>query len=123
MEEITLQQQAGTILITDDHKDSVDALAIMLKRAGFSVASAYSAREALDALDLDAGSGVVISDIRMPEVDGFDFLRVVKQRFPSMRVILLTGYPVTAEDVVPWGATILSKPVDFEKLQALLRQQ
>jgi DNA-binding NtrC family response regulator len=113
--------RTGTILITDDHKDSVDALAILLQRSGFSVESCYSAREALDALDANSDVRVVISDIRMPEVDGFDFLRVVKQRFPSMRVILLTGYPVTDDDVVPKGATILSKPVDFAKLLALLQ--
>ncbi len=111
---------AETVLVTDDNKDVVDALATFLNLSGYEVIATYSAREALDTLDRDSTVGVVISDVRMPELDGFDFLRVVKHRFPTIKVILVTGHEITDEDVVPAGATILKKPLDFEQLLRLL---
>jgi DNA-binding NtrC family response regulator len=112
--------RADTVLVTDDNKDVVDALAALLNDSGYKVIATYSAREALDSLDLDSSVGVVISDVRMPELDGFDFLRVVKHRFPAIKVILVTGHEITNEDVVPPGATILKKPLEFEQLLPLL---
>ena len=105
--------RTDTVLVTDDNKDVVDALAALLNDSGYKVIATYSAREALDSLDLDSTVGVVISDVRMPELDGFDFLRVVKHRFPTIKVILVTGHEITDEDVVPSGATILKKPLEF----------
>ena len=112
--------RTDTVLVTDDNKDVVDALAALLNDSGYKVIATYSAREALDSLDLDSTVGVVISDVRMPELDGFDFLRVVKHRFPAIKVILVTGHEITDEDVVPSGATILKKPLEFEQLLRLL---
>ena len=113
----------GTILITDDHADTATALAILLRDAGFDVALASSVREALDTLDQNPRVHAVISDVRMPDVDGFDFLRVVKQRFPDIPVILMTGYPYSDNDVIPTGATILRKPLTMDQLEPLLRRR
>ena len=109
-----------TVLVTDDNRDVVDALVAFLNLSGYKVIATYSAREALDSLDQDSTVGVVISDVRMPELDGFDFLRVVKHRFPAIKVILVTGHEITDDDVVPSGATILKKPLEFEQLLRLL---
>lgn len=119
-DEMSPSPRADTILITDDNRDVVDSLAALLDSSGYRVLPAYSAREALDTLDRDPSVGVVISDVRMPDLDGFDFLRVVKHRFPGIDVILVTGHEITDEDVVPAGATILRKPLELEKLLALL---
>ena len=108
------------VLILDDNHDVVDSLAILLEDAGHDVVSAYSAREALDLLDTVEGIAVVVSDVRMPELDGLDFLRVVRHRFPAMRVVLMTGDDITDDDIVPRGAMILSKPVEFDDLAKLL---
>ncbi len=110
-----------TVLVTDDNRDVVDALAEFLNISGYKVIATYSAREALDSLDGDPSVGVVISDVRMPELDGFDFLRVVRHRFPAIKVILVTGHEITSDDVVPMGATILKKPLEFEQLLKLLQ--
>jgi DNA-binding NtrC family response regulator len=114
--------RAGTVLVTDDNRDVVDALVAFLDMSGYKVIASYSAREALDSLDRDSTVGVVISDVRMPELDGFDFLRVVKHRFPAIKVILVTGHEITDEDVVPAGATILKKPLEFDQLLKLLSE-
>ena len=117
---MTTSPLGDTVLVTDDNRDVVDALAAFLNISGYKVISTYSAREALDSLDSDSTVGVVISDVRMPELDGFDFLRVIKHRYPAIKVILVTGHEITDDDVVPSGATILKKPLEFEKLLGLL---
>jgi DNA-binding NtrC family response regulator len=105
-----------SILVLDDNRDAADTLAALLASEGHAVRPAYSVRDALDVLDEDPGIAAVLADIRMPDVDGFDFLRVVRLRRPSVNVILITGHAITEEDVVPRGATVLQKPVALPAL-------
>ena len=112
-----------TILVVDDDRDAADTIAVLLEATGMAVLSAYSAREGLDRLDECPGICLVISDIRMPGVDGFDFLRVVKHRFPSLPTVLTTGLPITDDDVVPRGALILQKPFAVEDLKRAVAEQ
>ena len=112
-----------TILIVDDDRDAADTIAVLLEASGMSVLAAYSAREGLDRLDERPDIGLVLSDIRMPGVDGFDFLRVVKHRFPSLPTVLTTGLPVTADDIVPHGALILQKPFAVEELKRAVSER
>ena len=118
-----LKATPRTILIVDDDRDSADTIAVLLEASGMSVLPAYSAREGLDRLDERPDIGLVVSDIRMPGVDGFDFLRVVKHRFPSLPTVLTTGLPVTDDDVVPHGALILQKPFAVEELKRVVAEQ
>lgn len=108
------------VLVIDDNRDVADALAAALETAGYRAYARVSVRDALDALDSDPAIAAVISDVRMPDLDGFDFLRVVKHRFPHMRVFLVTGKEITPDDVVPQGAVILKKPVEHDELLRLL---
>jgi DNA-binding NtrC family response regulator len=105
-----------SILVLDDNRDAADTLAALLATEGYAVRLAYGVRDALDILDDDLGIAAVVADVRMPDVDGFDFLRVVRLRRPSVNVILITGQPITDKDVVPRGATILQKPVALRAL-------
>ena len=114
---------ASTILVADDNRDLVASIAKLLELTGHSVVPAYSAREAVDLLDEIPNIDLVLSDIRMPDVDGFDLLRVLRHRFPSLPIILMSGLPITSEDVVPLGAAILQKPLDMDELQELIRQR
>ena len=109
-----------TVLIVDDNRDAADALAMALQGYGHKVAAAYSAREALDLLDENPQIQLVVSDIRMPDVSGFDFRRVVRHRFPDLSMILITGNPVTNEDIVPRDVAILQKPVAASDLHQLI---
>jgi len=111
------------ILVVDDDRDAADTIAVLLEATGMSVLSAYSARDGLDRLDECQDICLVISDIRMPGVDGFDFLRVVKHRFPKLPTVLTTGLPVTDDDVVPHGALILQKPFAVEDLKRAVAEQ
>ena len=108
----------ATILVIDDDADSVEALVELLRLSGYQAIPAHSAAEALDVLDERQGVDLVVSDVRMPGVDGLDLIRVLRHRFPTLRTILVSGLPLTDDDVVPREASvILSKPVSIEELQ------
>ena len=114
---------ARTILVADDSPEVVYVVSRTLEEAGFRVLSAGTVRDALDVLDLQPDVGLVLSDIRMPGEDGFDLWRVLRHRFPSMPVILMTGHAVTPDDMVPRGASILEKPLDLDALERLVREK
>ncbi|MEO8676396.1 MAG: response regulator [Casimicrobiaceae bacterium] len=111
------------ILVVDDDRDAADTVAALLEAMGVSVFPAYSARDGLDFLDECGDVRLVISDVRMPGVDGFDFIRVVKHRFPAIPALLTTGLPITDDDVVPRGALILQKPFTAEELRRAVEKQ
>ena len=112
-----------TILIVDDNRDAADTTAVLLEEMGLEALPAYSAREGLDYLDERKDVCLVISDIRMPGVDGFDFIRAVNHRFPQMPTLLTTGLPVTDDDIVPRGTSILQKPFAFEELRRAMSER
>jgi CheY-like chemotaxis protein len=111
------------ILVVDDNADLVTSTAELLETAGYAAIRAYSAREAVDLLDEVKRIDLVLSDVRMPDVDGFDLLRVLRHRFPSLPIILMSGLPVTPDDVVPTGATILMKPFDVPQLEEAIKRK
>jgi CheY-like chemotaxis protein len=113
----------GPILVVDDDRDAADTTSALLEAMGLAVITVYSARDGLDRLDERADVCLVVSDIRMPGVDGFDFIRVVKHRFPSLPALLTTGLPITEEDVIPRGASILQKPYASDELREAIAAQ
>jgi DNA-binding NtrC family response regulator len=115
--------QRRTILVVDDNRDAADTTAVLLEEMGLEALPAYSAREGLDYLDERKDVCLVISDIRMPGVDGFDFVRVVNHRFPQMPTLLTTGLPVTDDDVVPRGTSILQKPFAIDDLRRAMSER
>jgi len=111
----------ATILLVEDDNDALTALQAVLELSNYTVIAAGCVRDALDLLDQHAEIELVISDIRMPEVDGLDFIRVLRHRFPALSTILISGMPITDEDVVPREATrILAKPVGIDDLQRVI---
>jgi CheY-like chemotaxis protein len=117
------EDSVTTILVADDNRDAVDVVARLLEAADYSVIAAYSVRQALDLLDERPEIDLVLSDIRMPEIDGFDFLRVLRHRFPSLPIVLITGLPLTDEDVIPTEAVILEKPFAIEDLERVISER
>src|SRR5688500_8459898 len=90
---ITESEQMGSVLVVDDADDSREAVARYLTKAGYGVRSARSGREALIAVATTVPD-VIILDVRMPEMDGIEFLQVIRSylRWSTVPVILLTGY-------------------------------
>jgi CheY-like chemotaxis protein len=117
---MTNQSQADpSVLVVDDNRDTVEGVALLLEASGHAVVRAYSAPEALNLLDEDPSIRLVLSDVRMPQLDGYDFFRVVAHRYPDLPVVLMTGFPIADEDDPPPHADVLPKPFDARLLASI----
>ena len=81
----------GRILVVDDEPSIITSLRRLLKHYGMEVFTANSGREGLELLEREQ-IDVVVSDMKMPEMDGAQFLEKVFARWPEIKRILLTGY-------------------------------
>jgi CheY-like chemotaxis protein len=117
---MTEQQSSDpSVLVVDDNRDTVEGVALLLEMSGHPAVRAYSAREALNLLDEDPSIRLVLSDVRMPQLDGYDFFRVVAHRYPKLPVVLMTGFPIVDEDDPPPHADVLPKPFDAQLLASI----
>ena len=114
-------QRPSTILVVDDNRDSGWTIQAGLILAGYDVEFVESAEAALEFLDAGAHVDIVVAYIRMPDVDGFALVRIVRHRYPGVGVLLVSGHPWSADDVIPAGVTILRKPVPFGVLSDAIR--
>lgn len=110
------------ILLVDDEKQFVDTLAERLAMRGFSARVAYDGPQALNAVE--EPTDVIVLDLRMPGMDGFEVLRSVKKSNPQVQVIILTGHGGDAEEQTAYrmGAyNFLKKPMDIDELLNSIR--
>jgi cyclic di-GMP phosphodiesterase len=112
---------SANCLIVDDEPSVRRSLVRMLQSQGFNCFEAGSGREALGVLERIGEAPLVISDMRMPELDGIGLLEALRQRYPDTSVIMLTGMSetTTAVDCLHKGAAdFLLKPISVSELQA-----
>jgi response regulator RpfG family c-di-GMP phosphodiesterase len=112
---------AANCLIVDDEPSVRRSLVRMLQAQGFTCFEAGSGREALGVLERIGEAPLVISDMRMPELDGIGLLGALRERYPDTSVIMLTGMSetTTAVDCLHMGAAdFLLKPISVGELQA-----
>lgn len=110
------------ILLVDDEKQFVDTLAERLAMRGFSARVAYDGPQALKTVE--EPTDVIVLDLRMPGMDGFEVLRSVKKSNPQVQVIILTGHGGDAEEQTAYrmGAyNFLKKPMDIDELLNSIR--
>ena len=96
----------------------------MLEEAGFSVAQAADGCEALDLLKAQPEIRVLVSDIKMPRMDGYALTQAGLTLRPDLKIVLMTGYAQEPppEIVQSSGIRTLHKPFDLEELTELVRQ-
>jgi len=84
----------SSVLIVEDNVDSADVLERFLLKHGYTVNSVPNGREALVALTSEAPPDAILLDLRMPEMDGLQFLEVVRGylRWTDLPVIIVTAY-------------------------------
>jgi putative two-component system response regulator len=112
---------AANCLVVDDEPGVRRSLARMLQAQGFHCYEASSGLEALELLERIGEIPLIVSDMRMPELDGVGFLEAVRRRYPDTSVIMLTGLSdtTTAVDCLHLGAAdFLLKPISMNELQA-----
>ena len=115
---------ATRILVVDDDELIQASLSELLRLEGYAVEAAGSFREASSHLAAEAFE-VVIADVSMPEVDGFELLKMVRNRYPDTAVIMITGYGTIANAVeaMKRGAfSYLTKPVKDPELKLTLER-
>ncbi|WOD38853.1 response regulator transcription factor [Nodosilinea sp. E11] len=119
-----MSEQAGNILLVDDEPGLREAVQAYLEDSGFAVRSASNAKEGWDLLQQETPD-VLISDIMMPQVDGYAFLAQVREdiRFKGLPVLFLTARGMTSDRIQGYNAgcdAYLSKPFDPEELVAVV---
>ena len=90
------------ILVVDDEPSVRESLAGFLKTAKYDVSTAENGFDALLQLRRDPSPDVIISDLNMPQMSGFEFLSVVRRRFPEIPVVAVSG-AYESGDCVPGG--------------------
>ncbi|MCU7917683.1 MAG: response regulator [Candidatus Thiodiazotropha sp. (ex Epidulcina cf. delphinae)] len=113
------------VLVVDDDLQSLLALTPQLEAWGFEVAAAGDGREAIDTLNEDQAFDLVLMDIMMPEVDGYDTIRHIRKamRLKAPKIIVLSARntPQDHERSLAEGADdFLLKPIDSDKLKTAI---
>jgi PAS domain S-box-containing protein len=114
-----------TALVVDDDVAVLDSLAELLRAEGLTVHATPRASQAL-ALLRSVAVDVVISDVVMPEMDGYEFYLRVRQEFPCLPIVLMTGYHYDRDHIIKrcrmqgLEGAIFKKPINPDKMRELL---
>jgi HAMP domain-containing protein/CheY-like chemotaxis protein/nitrogen-specific signal transduction histidine kinase len=114
------------VLVVDDDVRNIFALSSVLERRGMSVLTAGTGREAIQIIESTPDLGIVLMDIMMPEMDGYETMQVIRQNllFRRLPIIALTAKAMKGdrEKCLEAGASeYLAKPVNTEQLLSALR--
>lgn len=108
-----------SVLLVDDEKPFLEALAQRLQARGLRVTCAFSGTEALKRLEDDDTIDVVVLDLNMPDPGGIEAVNVIKKKHPLVEIIILTGHATiqsAVESVASGAFDYLSKPCDIDDL-------
>ncbi|MFH1596814.1 MAG: sigma-54 dependent transcriptional regulator [Pseudomonadota bacterium] len=115
---------SSQILVVDDEEAVRRGIAQVLGRRQLTVSTAASAHEALEILN-QRPFGIILLDIKLPDVDGIEFLRLLRKDFPETAIIMITGYPTiqSAVECIKLGALdYLVKPFRIDELEAVVEK-
>ena len=118
----------GKIMVVDDEEDVRETLRLQLEAANYNVIEAGDGEEAIKLLrseDNLTNCGLILCDIRMPKVNGIEYIDYLKEQAPGIPVVVVTGYPDTdmAVGLLKKGVKdYLVKPVESEKLMAVVNK-
>ena len=116
---------SGTVLLVEDEQQVRSIADFMLKELGFAVIAATNGREALEAFQKCAADiDLVVTDIGMPVMDGYELFRELKKIDPALPIIISSGFDtaeiclhIDCEDI----AGILNKPYRFDQMEAVMK--
>jgi CheY-like chemotaxis protein len=114
---------ARHILLVEDDPDFQAVLQTALEGEGYHVIAAAHGREAMERLRHSPGCGLIVLDLRMPVMDGYQF-RAEQMRDPTLAgipVVVLSAEGDATRRAAELGAVeVMQKPVDFDRLLAIL---
>ena len=106
------------VLIVDDEQDFLDVISDRLAARDMNVSTASSAKDAIKKIDEESFDAVVL-DLMMPEMDGLETLKIMKEKNPDLQVILLTGHATVEKGIeaMKLGAMdLIEKPADLSTI-------
>ncbi|MBW1841565.1 MAG: response regulator [Deltaproteobacteria bacterium] len=112
------------ILLIDDEEGNVRVLSISLKSDGYDVVTAFSGEEGLEVFDSESPD-IVLTDLKMPGMNGLEVLKKVKENSPETEVIIITGHGDidSAIEALQYGASdFINKPIRDEGLSIALKR-
>jgi len=115
----------ANVLLVDDEIPFVETMTKRLSKRYLKIVSAFTGREALDALEKDRSIEVAILDVKMPGMDGIETLGEIKKKYPLVEVIMLTGHATveTGIEGMKLGAfDYLMKPCDMDILMSKVEE-
>src|SRR5882762_8980423 len=122
--EISVPNKDARILVVDDEPLMADSLRQNLAEEGFVVDTAATGAQAIEQFDV-GGHQLAICDLQLPDMDGLEVLRHIKEARPATEVIVVTGYGTVARAVEATKAGafyFVEKPFDFEELLPLIER-
>lgn len=113
------------ILIIDDDSKNIFALSAILKSKGYQCVSAISAKKGFEILSKDDNIGVILMDMMMPEMDGYEAIKEIQKNkvFKNIPIIAVTAQAMIGdrERCLKAGAIgYVSKPINLDELIVLL---
>ena len=112
------------VLLVDDDPSILEVLEAFLQARGYHVECRSSGTEALDAMR-DRDFGLMISDIEMAGMNGFELLRIARRNYPNLGIVLMTAYETTypMSEALRAGADgYISKPFTLEKFSLIFER-
>ncbi len=116
------EQPPGRVLVVDDEANARDALAELLAEEGYLTDTAADGRDALQKIPR-FNPDVVLTDLKMPRLDGLGLLREAKREYPHIAFLVMTAFGSieTAVEAIRLGAeTYLTKPLEMDAVSALV---
>ena len=111
------------VLLVDDEEDLLEAMAERMHLWGMEVSTTTSAWDALKKIQ-EGSYDAIIMDLMMPEMDGLQVLKALKEERPDLQVILLTGLATVekSREAIKLGALdVMEKPPDLRELTKKIR--
>jgi DNA-binding response OmpR family regulator len=113
------------IIIVDDDENIRKTMKTILEDEGYAVDLAATGNEAIEMTQKTAYN-IALLDIRLPDMEGVELLKLIKDNVPRTRKIMVTGYPSTQNAISALNKNAdayLVKPVDVEKLLNMVKEQ
>lgn len=105
-----------SVLIVDDEIDVLDRSVIFLKKFFNNIESANDAKEALEKFQNNNGYDIVITDIMMPEISGWELIRQLRTIDNNIFIVAMSGSPEITNEETNSTDIFLKKPIDIDKM-------
>lgn len=111
-----------TVLLVDDEALVRIGTAMMIEELDYAVIQASSGAQALELLGENKSIEILVTDFRMPDIDGIEMIARARALVPAIKVVLMTGYDVDDERFAAIDSPRLAKPFTIDELEQTLAQ-